>query len=1115
MCTSRTSRGSLKDSIITIEGLVRKIKELSMPAVAVTDHGSMASILEHYKTCKKEGIKPIIGMEAYMVPDRRVRDPKAQLWHLVLLASNQEGFKNLMRLSSFSNIDGFYYKPRVDRELLERHSKGLIALSACIQGEVPSAIIDGQSGIVQASWYKSVFPQFYLEIQKHGINNERLPDQSIANTGLISLSRELGIPLVATTDAHALEEKDSVKRALLKSIAYQQDPDEAQEKYADALWIMDREEIAKHFISYDEQEAVKNSVIIADSVEDYDLNLGKIFLPTWKAPNNKSEEDCFKERARKGLEKYFDKDPIPQEYKDRLEYELDVITKMKFPGYFMILADAVEWIDKQGIARGTARGSSGGSLVSMCLGITKIDPIKYGLFFERFLNPARVSPADIDLDFDARYKNQILDYFVKKFGAGKVAQIGTYTKFKAKSAMRDISRINGYSRDIENKILALIPDEKRGGQGDNAVTLDKVTSLEQVQKAISSDKDIKEAFSQAKFLEGLIRQSSAHACGIVLADDYIWEHVPLAKIGNTPLPVTQWDKNEVEKVGLIKFDFLSLKNVTIIQEVLRLIKDRFNLTLDIDKIPDVPEVYSLIEEGKTYGLFQLSESGMANFARRFKPKSIQDLSMILALYRPGPMDNDWHEEAIKIRSGGKEEQYPIPQIKPILQETHGLMVYQEQVLAVAREMAGYTLAQADLLRWAIGKKLPEEMQKQKESFIKGCIEKGYEKETAESMFDSIEKFSDYSFNRSHSIAYSLISYQTAYLKYHFPEEFYAGSMTLEDDSDKLKDWVIACKDQGICILAPDINLSEKGFKVEKDKTIRFGLNSIKGIDEASAETIIIERRVGGKYTSLEDLMKRLRVCNLKCIKLLIDSGSLDSLGLNRSQMRYTLGDFQPKKKTSQLSLFQEEKKLSVPNISTDRMQDILLEKAALGFYLADHPLDLYKEIAEVDCLEAILSGQVDDTARVLAVISGIRTLTTKKDGKKFASLLLEDKNTSVEAVVFPRTYESNQDRIKQDSIVYCSVKLAEREGRRTLIVQEITDVESYIRRVCKEIILDIKAEQLIEHAPFIGKYLTKRPSGIPIKTVVGKASVEIGRINNTELGEKIFNSCQIKFKRVI
>lgn len=1074
-----------------------------MPAVALSDHGGCGGILEFYKTCKKENITSILGFEAYYTPDRLIKTPEAPMWHLVLLAKNLEGYHNLLKLSSLGNIEGFYKRPRIDRELLTKYHKGLVALSACIYGEIPQLIINDQSPNIQLDWYKSLFGKdFYLEIQKHGRNNEYLPQQQKVNETLIRLSREFDIPLIATCDVHYLKEHDNHKRVDLKTIVFHQDHEEAIEKFEhDSLWFKSTEEMYDWFPGQYEKEAVNNSQKILDSIEKYDIELGKVYMPKWKG---KDAFETLVELSKAGLEeKMQDKwnetsKPI---YYQRLEYELEVIKQTGFADYFLILRDLLKWMDQQGIIRGPGRGSAVASLVIFALNITKVDPIEYNLIFERFICPERISLADIDLDTGAQYKDQILNHLVKEFGVSNVAQVGTYTKFKPKSAIRDICKILWDKDPQKNykteKILTLIPEEKRGGQGEHAVTFEKILAESRIQEAINKDTDFKQVFDRVQFLEGLYRQASAHASGIVISEEPIYNRVPVAKIGSALLPITQWDMKGVEEAGLVKFDFLSLGTLDLIQETIKLIEISNGICLDIDKLPDKDKkTYQLIASGNNFGVFQFGEQGISNYASYFQPKSIKDLALITALYRPGPMDNNWHTKILEYKNSTEKTKLEFPE----LTETFGLPIYQENILGLFKSLAGFTYGQADIARRAIGKKKPEELKAQKAKFLEGCETNAIPKAKAIKIFSAIEKFMDYGFAASHATAYSFITYQTAWLKANFPAEFHTAGMTLEDDIEELTKWIDSARRMKIEILPPDINSSSKKFTVKEGKII-FGLNSIKGINEAAVDQILLERNQK-LFKSYTDLISRISLCNAKCLRVLIDSGALDELKtekgilLNREQFRCLINEHRIID-SKQLELFPKNKEVLIPDLKSDPIKDLILERQTIGIYLSNHPLDIYPNFPN----DSILKID-ENTKYIVGIIIEVRELVTKKDKKKFAAIKIEDKFTNIEATIFPRTYDYFAHLLKPDTIVVLKGQTKNREGRLNFVVNQIQTIDEIIKNRCTSIDIPLKHDLLKEpKIDLIRNVLSIK--GIPITLIYKNLQIPIGCFPSYETSQKV------------
>ncbi len=1054
---------SLLDGAIKIKELMKKAKEYNMPAVAITDHGNMYGAIEFYKEAQKSEIKPIIGCEVYVAKGSRKKKEKAKdseekgLNHLILLAKNLTGYKNLMALVSLGYLEGFYYKPRIDWELLEKYNEGLICLSSCLKGEVAETFLNkGEKHAFKiAEKFLKIFKEdFYIELMDNSI-----PEQKIANEGLISIANKLSIPVVATNDCHYLTRDMAESHDVLLCIQTGRTINEqGRMKFSsDDFYFKSPEEMVAAFENL--PEAISNTVEIANKC-NLILQFGKYEFPEIPLEKGETVEDKFERKVKEGFKNRLDEikshykeftDEIKNKYLERLEREISTIKKMGFSGYFLIVEDFINYAKNNNIPVGPGRGSAAGALVAYCLKITDIDPIPYNLLFERFLNPQRISMPDIDIDFCNRNREKVIKYVVNKYGADKVSQIVTFGKMKAKAVIRDVGRVLEMPYKDVDKIAKMIPNNLN-------ITLDKAIEEETALKElIEKDEKVAKLIEISKDLEGLSRHSSIHAAGIVISNKPLMETVPLAMTKDGDV-VTQYNMKHIESVGLIKFDFLGLRNLTIIDNAIKLVKKYKDKNFNIKEIPfDDKATYDLISAGYTIGVFQLESRGMRELLKKLKPDRFEDLIAVVALYRPGPLGSGMVDDFIDIKHGKKEAHYPLPELEPILKDTYGIILYQEQVMQIAQVLAGYSLGEADKLRRAMGKKIPEEMQKQKGRFLNGCKENQIPEKIAEDIFEKMAKFAEYGFNKSHSAAYAYIAYQTAYLKTHYPIEFMTALLTEDkENSDKVIKDINECKIMGIQILPPDINESEFDFTVAKDK-IRFGLGAIKHVGE-KAIISIIENRKKEKYKSLYDFCYKvdLTKVNKKVIESLIKSGAMDSLPLNRATKLHNLEQI-----LSQVNLAkkeQEENKNGIfgkffektsfeESIKIEEIEEweesikLQQERELLGFYISSHPLNKYKDILDnynSAFIDDILSGEYKrENIKLGGIIAEVKTLKTKRKAEKMASIILEDLTGKIEVVVFPNIYRENSDIIKEDSLIFIRGTLDLNESGAKIIANEI------------------------------------------------------------------------------
>nr|AKQ04332.1 polymerase III subunit alpha, DNA polymerase III subunit alpha protein [uncultured Nitrospirae bacterium Rifle_16ft_4_minimus_4901] len=1034
---------SLLDGANTIEAVVDTADRYKMPALAITDHGNMFGVIEFYQAAMKKGIKPIIGCEAYIAPKGRLdkKDnygiPNAS-FHIVLLASSNIGYKNLIKLVSEAHLEGFYYRPRIDKELLAQHSEGLICLSSCLKGEVPYRLLEGreEDAIKAAGEYIDIFGRdnFYFEIQ-----DNKIKDQEKINRDLIRLSKKLGVQVVATGDCHYLKRENARAHEILLCIqtgSNINDPHRLRFS-TDEFYMKSPEEMHRAFSEI--PEAILNSREIAKKC-NVELQFGRFFLPEYDVPEGFTKESFVERLAFKGLEERFPEGAAPvaassvpkSEYEARLKEELSVINRMGYAGYFLIVWDFINYAKANAIPVGPGRGSAAGSLVAYCLRITDLNPIKYGLLFERFLNPERISMPDIDIDFCMDKRDRVIQYVTGKYGSDHVAQIITFGTMAARGVIRDVGRSLDIPYSEVDRVAKLIPE------GPNVKLEDALSSEPKLKELMNADSRIKTLIEYALSLEGLTRHASTHAAGIVISKEPLTEYVPLSR-GTKDEVVTQFAMEDIEKIGLVKFDFLGLKTLTVIDHTVRLInsttQEDDNERFDIVSIPlDDLATYELFSSGNTTGIFQLESSGMRDILVKIKPDKFEDLIAILALYRPGPLGSGMVDDYVKRRRGLIPVKYETPEIKDILKETHGVIVYQEQVMKIANVLAGFSMGEADILRRAMGKKDPETMTNLKERFKEGAKQKNINSKKAEKIFDLIEYFAGYGFNKSHSAAYALISYQTAYLKVHYPVEYMAAMLTCEmGKMDKVTAGIRECKDMGIDVLPPDVNESEKDFTVT-GKSIRFGLVAIKNVGESAIESIIATRRESGNFKSVFDFCKRvdLRKVNKRTIESLIKCGAFDSMGIHRSRHMDVIdkaisfgGSYQKSK--NQVSIFdtltpedQGNPSGLIPNID-EWDEHILLknEKETIGFYITGHPLARFEAVIKKHSQITTKDiAELDDGKEVVicGIITEIKTTLTKK-GDKMAYARIEDMDGFAEVIIFPDTYKASSDILAEDKPV--------------------------------------------------------------------------------------------------
>ena len=1053
---------SLLDGACRIPEILAIAKSYKMDSLAITDHGNMFGAIDFYLEAQKAGIKPIIGCEVYIAPKSRLDKSGSGIEdaanHLILLARDESGYHNLIKLVSIGYLEGFYYRPRIDKETLAQHAQGLIGLSACLKGEVAWLILQKRfnDALKAADSYQNILGKgnFYLEIQANSI-----PEQKIVNDALIKISKELDIPLVATNDVHyPTKDKAEAHEALL-CIQTQTTLDDPKHMrfQTNEFYFRSPDEMKESFKHC--PEAIKNTIEISQRC-NLELDFSQMHLPKYTPPGDKNKEAFLLELCEKGLQ---DKDlKNNPEVQARLNHELKIIKDMGFISYFLIVWDFISYAKAQGIPVGPGRGSAAGSLVSFLLGITDLNPLKYGLLFERFLNPERMGLPDIDIDFCYERRQEVIDYVTNKYGRENVAQIITFGTMQARAVIRDVGRVMAIPYADVDRIAKMIPAELD-------MTLKKALESEpELNNLYKNDPEITKLLNTALSLEGLNRHASVHAAGVIIADKPLNNYMPIFKTGDDQV-TTGYSMGTLEKIGLLKVDFLGLKTLTVIDETIKLVKKTRGVEINIEKLPlDDANTYKLLASSHTIGVFQVESSGMRDLLKKLVPERFEDLIALLALYRPGPIGSGMLDDFMKRKHGLIPIKYEHPKLELILKETYGIMVYQEQIMQIASTLAGFSLAQADILRKAMGKKIPEVMEKQRSNFIHGCLKNGIKESTATKIFDLIEYFSGYGFNKSHSTAYALISYRTAYLKANYPVEFMTALLTSErDNTDKIVTYVNEAGQMGLKVQPPDINESEVLFKVEDKSTIRFGLLAIKNVGKGAAESIC-NARGKIKFKSLEELCAQidLRLANHKVLESLIKCGALDCFGSSRAKMFTSLDTIleraqkmQKEKSSGQLSFFDQ----TLTNNNFGKTNDapvdckewpepqlLSFEKDMLGFYVSGHPLARYaKQLKRfVSCSTASLHEHKDqDTIKIVGLIAKIKQTLTRAKQEKMAILKLEDLDGSVEVLVFPRTFAKVSRYILPNTIVHIRGTLNLTEDTPKIIAEDLFPFEEIYKLI--------------------------------------------------------------------
>lgn len=1083
---------SLLDGLTKVKDMVKKAKSYGMPALAITDHGNMYGAIEFYLACKDAGIKPIIGCEVYVAP-RRMQDKTPRIdtrpYHLVLLAKNETGYNNLIKLVTEANLRGYYYKPRIDKELLSQHCEGLIATAACLHGEVSRQILSGKMDKAEEAirYYQKLFGKddFYLEVQ----HRPELANQVTANKAMFELSKKTGAKIIATNDCHYLSIDDRQAHEVLLSVQTGKDFDDKSRLslIETDLSFYSPEHAEKIFA--DTPEVLANTLEIAEKC-NLEIEIGKIILPKFEIPGGKDSFEYMKELTIEGFKERYEK-PTNQ-LQERLDYELSVIEKTGYADYFLIVQDYINWAKDQGIIVGPGRGSAAGSIVAYCLRITDLEPTAYNLLFERFLNPERISMPDIDTDFADDRRAEVIKYVQGKYGIDNVSQIITFGTMAARGAVRDTGRALGMSY-AEVDVVAKLIDSKLAIKG----SIENITELRQ---KYNTDDRVKNLLDMAMKLEGVARHAGTHACGVVISKEELTKYLPLqlATKGETSI-TTQYSMKYVEALGLLKMDFLGLSNLTVIKNCLRIVSKIYGKEVDITKLPmDDNKTYKLLSDGKTTGVFQLESSGMKRYLKQLKPTEFEDIIAMAALYRPGPMENI--PDFIAGKHGTKKITYLHPKLEPILKSTYGIVVYQEQLMQIARELAGFTYGEADVLRKAVGKKIMELLQQQKQKLADGMVKNGISRETADKIWKFVEPFAAYGFNKSHAACYALIAYWTAYLKAHFPAAFMAALLTSDfGDLDRVAIEISECEELGIKVLPPSVNDSFVEFGVKKENdNITFGLSAIKGVGYKVAEMIVAERS-NKPYESLEDFITRLgpEVINKKTVESLTKCGALDAfeernkiLAGIETILKFASNSHK-QKQSGQLGLFDQTSisqddafnKIELPDIEpADKKQRLSWEREFLGIYLSEHPLDEYKNIIKsLTCgIKNAQNQKPGSRVKIGGVLTSIQKILTRRSKETMVFAFLEDTTGRIEVIVFPKLVTGNESVWREDNIVFIEGEVNNKDGVVKILANKVAEFSDQMKlksQMDKNIYIELNKFATRDTLVSIKKLLDEFPGG--------------------------------------
>lgn len=1119
---------SLLDAASKIPHLMKRAQELQFPALAMTDHGNLFGAIEFYEEAQKHGLKPIIGMEAYIAPgsrfDKQAHGIKEASFHLTLLARNETGYKNLMKLTSIGYLEGFYYRPRIDKEILRVHSEGLIALSGCVKGEVPYYTWNDRPEEAKRALgeFIDIFGKenFYLELCDQGLD-----PQARLIRAYTELAKTFGLSRVATNDCHYIHRRDAVAHDALICIGTGSMLEEQNRmRYqGDQYYLKSAEEMQSLFQEC--PEALKATLEIAERC-NLELRFNQTHLPHFDPPAGRNKEGYLEElclthiRGRLG-------GSLPENYQSRLRYELSLINQMGFTSYFLIVWDFIRYAKEKGIPVGPGRGSAAGSLVAYALGITDIDPIVHDLLFERFLNPERVSMPDIDIDFCYERRDEVIDYVKKKYGAENVAQIITFGTMAARAVVRDVGRVMGLSYPEVDRLAKMIPMELN-------MTIEQALGREPKFKEIATtDQRITNLIETSKALEGLVRHASTHAAGVVISDVPLPEYTPLFKTEDQV--TTQYDMTALEKIGLLKMDFLGLKTLTVIDDTVKIVKRTRGVEVKIHEIPfDDRPTYEMLGKGDSLGVFQLESSGMRDLLKKMKPRRFGDIVALLALYRPGPLGSGMVDDFIRRMHNPSLIQYDHPKLQPILKETYGVILYQEQVMRIVSELAGFSLAKADLLRRAMGKKIPEIMEREKKGFIDGCRAHGVGERAAEKIWNLIEYFSGYGFNKSHSTAYAFISYQTAYLKANYAIEFMTALLTSEmGNTDKVVRYIEAAKKMGIEVLPPSVNESYSEFSCVGENRIRFGLTAVKNVGTTAIDSIIGARKKGGAFRSFLDFSQRidLRVCNRKVLESLIKCGAFDEFKLRRSQLMALLdralemgSRAQKDRQRGQLSFFDGPEEVSqlgspfqIPDIPEwPESQLLTFERELLGFYVTTHPLSKYEKTLKAYATastDTLTEFRDQEEVTLGGVVDGVKEIVTKR-GERMAFLTLQDLSGSCEVVVFPELYKSSSNLARKDATIFIRGKVNSRDDIPKVIAEEIVPLDEVKQRFTRLISIDLHTagldpELLQKLKGILGTHKGKVPVYLSFRDPSGKTAViQSGENYRVETTDELFQAIE-------